>query len=42
MFTGFPKTGGAGHCVHAELVGTDEVDGVMPSDHFGVLADLRY
>jgi endonuclease/exonuclease/phosphatase family metal-dependent hydrolase len=42
VFTGFPKAGGAGNCVHAELVGTEPIDGVVPSDHYGVLADLRY
>jgi endonuclease/exonuclease/phosphatase family metal-dependent hydrolase len=42
VLSGFPKDGGAGNCVHAELVGTEPVAGVWPSDHFGVLADLRY
>jgi endonuclease/exonuclease/phosphatase family metal-dependent hydrolase len=42
VFSGFPKPGGAGHCGHAELVGTEPIDGVWPSDHYGVLADLRY
>lgn len=42
VFTGFPKAGGAGHCVHVELVGTEAIDGVDPSDHYGLLAELRY
>ena len=42
VLTGFPKAGGRGHCVEAALVGTDPVDGVVPSDHYGVRADLRY
>ncbi|GAA2402663.1 hypothetical protein GCM10010191_07760 [Actinomadura vinacea] len=31
-----------GHPVHCELLGTEPVDGVIASDHYGVLADLRY
>lgn len=42
VFSGFPKAGGAGHVTSAELVGTDAIDGVVPSDHYGVLTELRY
>lgn len=42
VFAGFPKAGGAGHVVGCEVVGTEPVDGVVPSDHHGVLATLRY
>jgi len=42
VFSGFPKAGGAGHVTRAELVGADAIDGVVPSDHYGVLAELRY
>lgn len=42
VFTGWPKRGGAGAVVHARLLGDVPVDGVFGSDHFGVLADLRY
>jgi endonuclease/exonuclease/phosphatase family metal-dependent hydrolase len=42
VYTGWPRAGGAGHCVRAEVVGRDAVDGVVPSDHYGVLAELRY
>lgn len=34
--------GGAGHPTTATLVGTDEVDGIVASDHYGVQVDLRY
>jgi endonuclease/exonuclease/phosphatase family metal-dependent hydrolase len=42
VYTGWPKQGGAGHAVAAEVVGREAIDGVVPSDHYGVLADLRY
>jgi len=42
IFSGWPKQGGLGHAVRAGLVGVDAVDGVVPSDHYGVWADLRY
>jgi endonuclease/exonuclease/phosphatase family metal-dependent hydrolase len=42
IFTGFPKPGGRGHCVAIDRVGTGSVDGVVPSDHYGLVADLRY
>jgi endonuclease/exonuclease/phosphatase family metal-dependent hydrolase len=42
VFAGFPKAGGAGHIVDCEVVGADPVDGIVPSDHYGVLATLRY
>jgi len=42
IFTAWPRRGGLGHPVHCELVGTTPIDGVLPSDHYGVLADLRY
>ncbi|GGS54360.1 hypothetical protein GCM10010156_11390 [Planobispora rosea] len=38
----WPKPGGAGHPLHCEVIGTTEIAGVIPSDHYGVLADLRY
>ena len=41
VFVGYPRDGGRGQVVRAELVGTAPVDGVWPSDHFGVVADLR-
>jgi len=42
VLVGWPKAGGAGHVVSASVVGTEAVDGVVPSDHYGVLAELRY
>ena len=42
VLTGFPKAGGAGHVTRAELIGTESIDGVVPSDHYGVIAELRY
>jgi endonuclease/exonuclease/phosphatase family metal-dependent hydrolase len=46
VFTGFPKPGGLGSCVAVEVVGTGPVDTpagpIVPSDHYGVLSELRY
>lgn len=42
IFSLWPKRGGVGHPVHCELLGTDPIAGILPSDHYGVLADLRY
>lgn len=42
VMVGWPKEGGAGHPVRCELVGTSPTSDLWPSDHFGVLADLRY
>ena len=41
VFVGYPRDAGVGQVVRAELVGTEPVDGLFPSDHFGVVADLR-
>lgn len=42
VMVGWPKAGGRGHVLAAELAGVQPVDGVQPSDHYGVVADLRY
>jgi endonuclease/exonuclease/phosphatase family metal-dependent hydrolase len=42
IFTPWPRRGGVGHAVRCELAGTKAVDGSVPSDHYAVLADLRY
>ncbi|WP_433136390.1 endonuclease/exonuclease/phosphatase family protein [Actinomadura nitritigenes] len=42
IFSAWPRAGGAGHPVHCALLGVEPVDGVVASDHYGVLADLRY
>ena len=41
VFVGWPKAGGRGHVETCTVVGTEPVDGVVPSDHYGVLAELR-
>jgi endonuclease/exonuclease/phosphatase family metal-dependent hydrolase len=42
VFAGWPKARGAGHVVRCEVVGIDPVGGIHPSDHYAVLAELRY
>lgn len=44
IFTRWPsgRPGGVGHPLHAEVVGTAAKQGLVPSDHYAVLADLRY
>jgi endonuclease/exonuclease/phosphatase family metal-dependent hydrolase len=42
VFSAWPRAGGAGHPVRCELLGDGPAEGVVPSDHYGVLADLRY
>ena len=42
IFVGWPKDRGAGHVVGCRLAGNEPVDGVWPSDHFAVVAELRY
>ncbi|MEW2354730.1 endonuclease/exonuclease/phosphatase family protein [Spirillospora sp. NPDC029432] len=42
ILSAWPRPGGAGHPVHCELLGTEPVGGVLPSDHYGLVADLRY
>lgn len=42
VLVGWPKAAGAGHVMRCEVVGTESLDGVHPSDHYGVLAELRY
>jgi endonuclease/exonuclease/phosphatase family metal-dependent hydrolase len=41
VFVGWPKAGGRGHVESCSVVGTEPVDGVVPSDHYGVLATIR-
>ena len=41
VFAGFPRRGGVGHVVACGLAGAP-VDGLSPSDHLAVVADLRY
>jgi endonuclease/exonuclease/phosphatase family metal-dependent hydrolase len=42
VLVGWPKRGGAGHVTRCEVHGLTPVEGVVPSDHLAVLAELRY
>lgn len=42
ILVGWPEAGGAGHVVDCRVAGNEPVDGVWPSDHHAVLAELRY
>jgi endonuclease/exonuclease/phosphatase family metal-dependent hydrolase len=42
VLVGTPKVGGVGAVVDARLAGNTPVDGWWPSDHFAVVAELRY
>ena len=42
VLAGVPKLGGAGHALDVRIFGDEPVDGVFASDHYGVVAELRY
>jgi endonuclease/exonuclease/phosphatase family metal-dependent hydrolase len=42
LLVGRPRRGGAGHVVRCAVAGTEPMKGVVPSDHYAVVADLRY
>jgi endonuclease/exonuclease/phosphatase family metal-dependent hydrolase len=42
VFVGYPRDHGAGQVVSARVEATDPVDGTHPSDHYAILAELRY
>jgi len=42
ILTGLPMARGAGHVVDCRVTGDEPVDGVWPSDHHAVRAELRY
>ena len=42
VLAGWPKAGGAGHVTRCTVAGTEPVAGVVPSDHYAVVAELRY
>ena len=42
ILVGRPRRGGAGHVVGCAIAGTEPVAGIVPSDHYAVVADLRY
>jgi endonuclease/exonuclease/phosphatase family metal-dependent hydrolase len=41
VFTGFPQRNGVGQLLDCRVVCNDEKNGVWPTDHFGVYAELR-
>ena len=42
IFVGKPEDRGAGQVVRCSLAGDEPIDGIWPSDHFAVVAELRY
>lgn len=42
ILSAWPRAGGAGHPVTCSLIGTTDGPDGPPSDHYGVVADLRY
>ncbi|MBL1437694.1 MAG: endonuclease/exonuclease/phosphatase family protein [Rhodobacteraceae bacterium] len=42
IFAGHPKARGRGYITDVEIIGNAPVDGIWPSDHFGVMAKIRY
>jgi len=42
ILVGRPRRGGAGHVVGCTIAGAEPVKGIVPSDHYAVVADLRY
>jgi endonuclease/exonuclease/phosphatase family metal-dependent hydrolase len=42
VLSAWPRLGAVGHPVHCELLGVVPADQPQLSDHYGVLADLRY
>lgn len=42
IFAGWAQPDGFGHVVECQIVGNQMVDGIWPSDHFALLAELRY
>ena len=42
VLSAWPRLGGVGHPTHCELLGVVPTDQMQLSDHYGVLADLRY
>lgn len=42
VLVGFPIARGAGHIVECRVTGDTPINGVWPSDHHAVLAELRY
>lgn len=42
IFAGHPKARGRGHVTDVEIIGNAPVNSVWPSDHFGLMAKIRY
>jgi endonuclease/exonuclease/phosphatase family metal-dependent hydrolase len=42
VLTGVPKLGGVGHAVDVRVFGDEPIEGMFGSDHYGVVAELRY
>jgi endonuclease/exonuclease/phosphatase family metal-dependent hydrolase len=42
VMVGQPRLGGVGHVLDARLAGNAEFDNIWPSDHFAVVAEMRY
>jgi endonuclease/exonuclease/phosphatase family metal-dependent hydrolase len=42
VFVGYHRDRGAGQVVAARVEGTEPLDGIHPSDHYAILAELRY
>jgi endonuclease/exonuclease/phosphatase family metal-dependent hydrolase len=42
VFSAWPRRGGVGHPIHCQLVGVRPPGELQLSDHYGVVADLRY
>jgi endonuclease/exonuclease/phosphatase family metal-dependent hydrolase len=42
IFSAWPRRGGVGHPVHCALLGVSPPDQAQISDHYGLLADVRY
>jgi endonuclease/exonuclease/phosphatase family metal-dependent hydrolase len=42
VLSAWPRSRGAGHPLRCEVLGTAGLDGVDPSDHFAVMAEIRY
>jgi endonuclease/exonuclease/phosphatase family metal-dependent hydrolase len=42
IFSAWPRLHGAGHPIHCSLLGVRPADQMQLSDHYGILADMRY
>jgi endonuclease/exonuclease/phosphatase family metal-dependent hydrolase len=42
ILSAWPRLGAAGHPVHCERLGVRDISDAQVSDHYGVLADIRY